>query len=186
MVFLNTSDGKSVVSEFGPAGGIVKLDNIAAGADITTVVTVEFVPKLGLPAFVKQFKGKADALGVIGLFQLFLDETTCFVDPTACPSYGDYLTCQLKYGTASSKQSQVVHLLKNAGSILQFETAEFVIVRDSTHVDEPAVEIAGRLLGAFANVLGTFTVSELEAAGALVPIWNCNKGHVVFRPVGRR
>ena len=131
-VLLNSTDGGSTLSELGPDGGIVKLTNVAAAAGMTTVVTVEFLPALGLPALMRQYRSTATASGAIGLFQLLSDETTCFLDPGGWPRCGDYLTCQVTSGQAGvSQASQVLHLLKTAGGISQPQTAEFLVVRDN-------------------------------------------------------
>jgi hypothetical protein len=183
-VLLNSTDGSTTESELDPSGGIVKLTNVAAAAEVTTVVTVEFLPEFGLPALMKQFKSTAAASGTIGLFQLFSDETTCFVDPGGWPRWGDYLTCKVTSNGGAPPESDVQHLLKTAGAASQLQTAEFVMVRNESDPHEPVISIAGRLGGARASVVGVFTVSELESAGALVPIWVCSKGHVVFRPIG--
>ena len=167
----------------GPSGGIVKLTNVATAADVTVVVTVEFLPELGLKTMVKKFKSTSAASGSIGLFQLFSDETTCFVDPGGWQGRGNYLTCQVTSNDGSTSDSHVQHLVKTACGGSQLETAEFVIVRDNDD-HELMISIAGQLGGAIPAIVGEFTVSELESAGAIVPVWVCDKGHVVFRPIG--
>ena len=185
-VLLNSTDGGTAASELGPSGGVVKLTNVALGAEITTVVTIEFLPELALPAMIKQYKSTATAAGAIALFQLFSDETTCFLDPGRWTRCNDYLTCRLTFGASVPQDSQILHLLKTSGATSQTQTAQFLVVRDSDAFPEPAISIAGRFGGASPRVIGTFTVSELENAGALIPSWAYDKCQIVLRPIGTR
>lgn len=181
-VFLNSTDGGSTESELGPNGGIVKLTNVAATAELKAVITVEFRPELGLPTAVKEKSFQSSTSGTIGLFQVLSDETTCFVDPTGWTRCGDYLTCQISSKHGDAQKSRIRHLLTTTGATSQLQTAEFVIVRDDDDPIEPTIRIAGRLGCLSSVVLGDFTVSELEVAGAVLPAWSGEKCQFVFRP----
>lgn len=181
-VNINSTDGGTTALEFGPEGGIAKLTKIAIDSSVTVLVTVEFVPELGLDAVIKQYKSTATSSGAIGLFQLLSDQKSCFVDPGAWPRNGDYLTCQLISKVGDKSDSKVKHLLKTAGSTVKLETSEFVVVCDKEE-QEISVLLSGRLGGAVATVVGEFRIDELEEAGVLIPTWMNERCRIAFRPI---
>lgn len=159
--------------EFGPAGGTLSTLATVVPSDVRITLTVVFVPDANHPSVVRVFDQKVEPAGLVGLVQVFTDETNLFVDRGFYGQYGDFLIATLKTKSAVGSEFSLLNrpLTVATSTGITPRDVDFIYVAD----EEPAalsLEISGRLCGCVPGPLGSLTREKLKTTILLGVIWN--------------
>jgi hypothetical protein len=177
--------GEMIVSgEFGPNGGPLGAVAPTVPADVRITLTVDFLPETNLPTFVRVYDRKLTSTGLVGVVQIFSDDSSFFVDWSPYGQFGDFLLGTLRVRPSSQKKTVVTCRPLSAARRYGIESrdAEFVYLAD----EEPqalSFEISGRLQGCAPGWLGSVSKKQMENADLVRVVWNCSTGRPEFHAV---
>jgi hypothetical protein len=183
--YLTIASGDVVIAakEFDADGGTLATTVSALPSQVRVTITVDFQPQWALPSFIRIVDKEINSSGMVGLIQVFSDETTLFVDHGFYVQYGDHLIGTLRVKRSNNDVAVISRPLatysKNTARAFDGAFA-YVADVDPQNID---FEISGRLRGCVPGVLGSLRNNAIKESTAVHVQWMCPANRPIFVPI---